>query len=80
MAHITGGGIKGNLGRIIPENLCAEIDLSLIKLLPVFKLIRDIGKVQDEEMLSTFNCGIGLILIVKDEVAKETLINSTFLL
>lgn len=71
MAHITGGGIKGNLGRIIPENLCAEIDLSLIKILPVFKLIRDIGKVQDEEMLSTFNCGVGLILIVKDEVANR---------
>lgn len=66
MAHITGGGIKGNLGRIIPENLCAEIDLSLIRMLPVFKLIRDIGKIQDEEMLSTFNCGVGLILIVKD--------------
>lgn len=61
MAHITGGGIKGNLRRIIPENLCGEIDLSKIRVLPIFKLLRETGKIQDDEMLSTFNCGVGLI-------------------
>ena len=71
MAHITGGGIKGNLKRIIPDELCAEIDLSKIKILPVFKKIKEIGKVQDEEMLTTFNCGVGLILVVKEEWAKK---------
>ena len=71
MAHITGSGIKGNLKRIIPEGLCAEIDLSKIKVLPIFKLIKDVGKVQDEEMLSTFNCGVGLILVVKEMYADR---------
>lgn len=64
MAHITGGGIQGNLCRIIPDGLTASIDLSLIKTLEIFKIIKDIGKIEDAEMLSTFNCGVGLILVL----------------
>lgn len=71
MAHITGGGIKGNLRRIIPENLCGEIDLSRIRVLPIFKLLRETGKIQDDEMLSTFNCGVGLIIVVKEKYAES---------
>ena len=63
MAHITGGGIEGNLRRIIPDGLCASIDLSEIRTLPVFKHLRNIGNIADSEMLSTFNCGVGLILV-----------------
>ena len=65
MAHITGGGIMGNLKRIIPRGLCAHIDLSKIRVLPIFKFLRNRGRIQDDEMLSTFNCGVGLVLVVK---------------
>ncbi|MDO4298339.1 MAG: phosphoribosylformylglycinamidine cyclo-ligase [Lachnospiraceae bacterium] len=67
MAHITGGGIEGNLCRIIPEGLCAEIDLANIKPLPIFSYIQKIGNIEEEEMLSTFNCGVGLNLVVAKE-------------
>lgn len=66
MAHITGGGIEGNLGRVVPQGLTAEIDLSKIRLLPVFKYIRDIGNISDQEMLRTFNCGVGLTIVVEE--------------
>jgi len=64
MAHITGGGIEGNLNRIIPDGLCANVDLSKIKILPIFKYIKDKGNIPDTEMLKTFNCGVGLIIVV----------------
>ena len=67
MAHITGGGIEGNLCRIIPEGLCAEIDLSKIRTLPIFSYIKRIGNIEEEEMLSTFNCGVGLMIVVAEE-------------
>ena len=70
MAHITGGGIEGNLGRIIPEGLCAEIDLSKIRPLPIFNYIHRVGNIGEEEMLSTFNCGAGLMLVVPKEHKK----------
>ncbi len=66
MAHITGGGIEGNLCRVIPENLSARIDLSKIKVLNIFKYIRQNGNISDEEMLRTFNCGVGLIMVVSE--------------
>jgi phosphoribosylformylglycinamidine cyclo-ligase len=64
MAHITGGGIEGNLCRVIPEGLTAEIDLSLIEVLPIFKYIKSHGNISESEMLNTFNCGVGFILVV----------------
>lgn len=66
MAHITGGGIEGNLCRIIPEGMTAEIDLSKLRILNVFKYIRNNGNISDEEMLHTFNCGIGFNLVVSE--------------
>ena len=63
-AHITGGGLPGNLVRIIPQNLCAKIYLDKIKIKPIFKWIKSKG-VSDFEMLKTFNCGVGFCLIVK---------------
>lgn len=75
MAHITGGGIEGNLCRIIPDGLMAEIDLQKIIVLDIFKFIRNKGNISDEEMLRTFNCGVGFNLVVnkqdKDEVVKH---------
>lgn len=64
MAHITGGGIKGNLCRIIPKGLSARINLEKIKPLPIFRYIQQMGNIDEEEMLSTFNCGVGLNIVV----------------
>ena len=69
MAHITGGGIEGNLNRIIPDGLCAEVDLAKIEVLPVFKYIKNKGGASEAEMLKTFNCGVGLMLVVDKSVA-----------
>ena len=71
LAHITGGGIKGNLCRIIPEGLSAEINLNKLKTLPIFAYIQKAGNIEEQEMLSTFNCGAGLLIVVKKEHAKE---------
>ena len=63
MAHITGGGMEGNIPRVLPVSLSARIDLGKIRIPPVFQLIRQYGNINDEEMLKTFNCGVGLVLI-----------------
>lgn len=66
MAHITGGGIGGNLCRVIPDGFSARIDLSKIRILNLFKYIRQNGNISDEEMLRTFNCGVGLVVVVSE--------------
>ena len=63
-AHITGGGIKDNLSRIIPDGKCAKIDLKKIKTKKVFSWLKK-NKITDSEMLKTFNCGVGFVLIIK---------------
>jgi phosphoribosylformylglycinamidine cyclo-ligase len=70
LAHITGGGIEGNLNRVLPDGLNAEIDLSRIRVLPIFKAIRDRGKVDDADMLRTYNMGVGMTLVA-DPAAVE---------
>jgi len=64
LAHITGGGITDNLPRIIPENLAACINLKSIKFPAIFKHIQKLSNINDDEMLKTFNCGIGMIAVV----------------
>ncbi|WP_332065517.1 phosphoribosylformylglycinamidine cyclo-ligase [Bartonella sp. CB189] len=64
LAHITGGGFWENIPRILPSSLCAEISLSSINVPAVFSWIAQQGKVEKTEMLRTFNCGIGMIVIV----------------
>ena len=73
MAHITGGGIQGNLSRIIPDGLSARINLDRIVVPPVFKYIKSNGNVAENEMLRTFNCGVGLVIVV--EAQAETIIS-----
>jgi len=63
-ANITGGGLKDNICRVLPKNLCAKIDLSKIKPNKIFKWIHSKG-VSNTEMIKTFNCGIGFCLIIK---------------
>ena len=62
-ANITGGGLPDNIKRVIPDNLCAEIDLEKIKPLKIFKWLKK-NDVNDFEMLQTFNCGVGFCLII----------------
>ncbi len=69
-ANITGGGISDNIKRVIPENLVAEINLSKIKTLKIFKWLKENG-VSDKEMLKTFNCGVGFCLIVNKHKLKK---------
>lgn len=69
LAHITGGGIPGNLCRIIPEGLCARIDLSTIQVLPIFRFIQEKGNISDIEMLATFNLGVGMCVVAAPEDA-----------
>jgi phosphoribosylformylglycinamidine cyclo-ligase len=70
MAHITGGGITENLPRVLPDNCAAEIDLSSWELPPVFKWLQEAGNIEAPEMLKTFNCGVGMILVVSENQAE----------
>ena len=62
-ANITGGGLPDNIKRIIPERYCAEIDLNKIKPLKIFKWLKK-NNIEDNEMLKTFNCGVGFCLVI----------------
>ena len=62
-ANITGGGLADNIKRVIPDNLCAQIDLSSINPLKIFNWLKT-NYLTDEEMLKTFNCGVGFCLII----------------
>ncbi len=67
MAHITGGGIEGNLCRVIPDGSSAMIELSKIRIPELFRFIRDNGNISDDEMLRTFNCGVGFIIVTSQK-------------
>ena len=68
-ANITGGGIKDNLERVIPNGLAARLSLGKIKILKIFKYLNKMG-VKDKDMLQTFNCGVGFCLIVNKKKIK----------
>ena len=77
-ANITGGGLADNIKRVLPSKFVAEIDLSKVKTLKIFKWLNKNG-ISDKEMLKTFNCGVGFCLIttpnnyenIKRHFAKE---------
>jgi phosphoribosylformylglycinamidine cyclo-ligase len=71
LAHITGGGFPDNIPRVLPKGLGARIDLAKVPVLPVFKWLASEGGIAQNEMLRTFNCGIGMIVIAapKDAAA-----------
>ena len=71
LAHITGGGISENIIRVIPDELGIEIDLNSWELPPVFKWLQDKGNIEESEMLRTFNCGIGMVLLVSESEADR---------
>ncbi len=71
LAHITGGGIEGNLNRILPAGLAAQIALDKIKIPPIFSMIRELGNVPDADMLRTFNLGVGITLVAPKIAAAD---------
>jgi phosphoribosylformylglycinamidine cyclo-ligase len=71
LAHITGGGFTDNIPRVLPTHLGVGIDLARLPMLPVFKWLAEQGDVAEPELLRTFNCGIGMIAIVKPDALKQ---------
>jgi phosphoribosylformylglycinamidine cyclo-ligase len=64
MAHITGGGITGNLPRALPRNVKAVVELGSWPVLPIFRYLAQLGQIERDELLKTFNLGVGMILMV----------------
>jgi phosphoribosylformylglycinamidine cyclo-ligase len=73
MAHITGGGITGNLPRVVPKGCKAIVRKGSWEIPPLFSFLKEKGNIPEDEMLRTFNNGIGMILIVKAKEAEEIL-------
>ena len=73
VAHITGGGLPENVPRMLPDGAVARIFRDRWPEQPVFRWLRETGNIGDEEMLRTFNCGLGMVLIVPRGTAEESL-------
>jgi phosphoribosylformylglycinamidine cyclo-ligase len=71
LAHITGGGFTDNIPRVLPKHLGVGIDLARLPVLPVFKWLAARGGIAEIELLRTFNCGIGMIAIVKPDAVEK---------
>jgi phosphoribosylformylglycinamidine cyclo-ligase len=71
LAHITGGGFTDNIPRALPRQLGVGIDLARVPVLPVFKWLAAVGGIAELELLRTFNCGIGMIAIVKADAIEQ---------
>lgn len=73
LAHITGGGISENLPRVLPATVAAEIDLDVLTPPPVFAWLATTAGIDDAEMLRTFNCGLGMIIVVAQTRSSDVL-------
>jgi len=73
IAHITGGGIPGNLNRIIPDGLCAQVEVGSQTIPQIFSIMQELGNVETEEMYRVFNMGIGLVAVLDSENAAKLL-------
>ena len=71
LAHITGGGIPGNLPRVLPAGVKAQIDLASWPVLPIFKYLAKVGKMDSDALLESFNLGVGMILVVPSADVKK---------
>jgi len=72
LAHITGGGITENLPRVLPRGVSAVIELGSWPLLPIFQHLQHLGNVPQDEMMRTFNMGLGMLLVVPAKKFKKT--------
>ena len=73
ISHITGGGFYENIPRSIPDGLCAKIDRSAVRVLPIFDLIAKTGNISERDMFNTFNMGVGMSIVVAKEDADKAL-------
>lgn len=73
MAHITGGGLTENLPRVLPDNLTAQIELATWQLPPIFAWLQQKGNINQSEMLRTFNCGVGFVVVLPAEQASQAM-------
>jgi phosphoribosylformylglycinamidine cyclo-ligase len=73
IAHITGGGMPGNIPRILPADCCAVVNRKNLPQMPIFKIIKKLGNVSEREMFSVFNMGIGMVVIVSQEICSDVL-------
>ena len=73
LSHITGGGLAENIPRVMPADKAARVDLTSFKVPPVFAWLAKAGHLDDTEMLRTFNCGIGMVVVAEKERAKDVL-------
>ena len=73
ISHITGGGFYENIPRAIPDGLCARIDKSAIRVLPIFDLIASWGDIPERDMYNTYNMGVGMSVVVPAEQVDEAL-------
>jgi phosphoribosylformylglycinamidine cyclo-ligase len=71
LAHITGGGLTENITRVLPDGLGIEINTSAWSRPEIFTWLQENGAITDLEMLRTFNCGIGMVMIVPEQQAAE---------
>ncbi len=73
MSNITGGGFYENIPRMFPEGITADIYTKDIDVLPIFKLMQKEGNIEDDEMYSTFNMGIGMVIAVSADIAEKVI-------
>jgi phosphoribosylformylglycinamidine cyclo-ligase len=73
LSHITGGGLSENLPRVLPANVAAAVDLTSFSVPPVFGWLAEAGRLDDAEMLRTFNCGIGMVVVAAKARAGEVM-------
>ena len=71
MAHITGGGITENLPRVLPKGTGAIVELGTWPVLPIFEHLQKLGRIEEAEMMRTFNMGLGMILIIAPKKFKK---------
>jgi phosphoribosylformylglycinamidine cyclo-ligase len=69
LAHITGGGLTENIPRVLPDGLAADLNLRSFELPPVFRWLQTEAAIDDAEMLRTFNCGVGMVIVVARTMA-----------
>ena len=73
ISHITGGGFYENIPRSIPDGMCAKIDKSAVRVLPIFKLLQETGNISEHDMFNTYNMGVGMSVVVPAAEADKAL-------
>ena len=73
VSHITGGGFYENIPRSIPDGMCAKVDKSAVRVLPIFKLLQERGNISEHDMFNTYNMGVGMTCVVPADQADRAL-------